>query len=92
MSIEQPGITLNYSEPFSPTFEREYGGKSSNGNSWLEEIEQEIEQESQQLESMIEKLLNFAESEIAPHVSAMSRGRFSGSQPSVVVMACVASW
>jgi len=71
MSIEQPGITLNYSEPFSPTFEREYGGKSSNGNSWLEEIEQELEQESQQLESMIEKLLNFSESEIAPPVGQL---------------------
>ena len=66
MSIEQPGITLNYSEPFSPTFEREYGGKPSYSNSWLDQIEQELEQESQQLEGMIEKLLNFEESDIAP--------------------------
>jgi hypothetical protein len=68
MSIEQPGVTLPYSEAFSTNIEREFNTNASPGHAWLDQMEQEIEQESQQLEAMIEKLLNFAENEIAPPV------------------------
>jgi soluble lytic murein transglycosylase-like protein len=68
MSIQEPVVTFNYSEPFSPTFEREFSGKELQGNAWLDQIEKEIEQETQQLDSMIEKLLNFEENDIAPPI------------------------
>ncbi|WP_206956681.1 lytic transglycosylase domain-containing protein [Trinickia acidisoli] len=69
MTIEQPGLTLDIPESFSPTQELDSGYGSSDGDhfdsSSLNEMEHELQHDDKQIDKSIEKMLAFEENEIA---------------------------